>query len=176
MTRARSSTPSHRAIAEANAALLSRLDLTVEQGASTCWACGSGPGGDGSLGWLQRAHVVAVVAGGDDSPANFFLLCAVCHREQPDGASRAAQEAWLRAHESQVERVARLAAPASRWAAERLDDLSPTLAELADAHAAASRTLQASKGGAHLGNELSSAAWNIAAETVEELRRKKGKK
>lgn len=175
MTRERPPTPPHRAVAKANAALLARLDLTVEQGAETCWACGAGRGSDGSLGWLQRAHVVAAAAGGDDSPANFFLLCAVCHREQPDGAPRAAQEAWLRAHESQVERLTRLAAPAARWAGEMLVDLSPTASELVDAHAVALQGARSGKGAAHTGNELASAAWNVAVQTVDELRRKRGK-
>jgi len=44
---------------------------------------------------MTRAHVVAKSVGGPDTPNNYFLLCDVCHVEQPDGLSREIQEAWL---------------------------------------------------------------------------------
>jgi hypothetical protein len=53
---------------------------------------------------------------------------------------------------------------------------SSTPSHRAVAQANAAQTVRASKGGAHLGNELASAAWGVAAETVEELRRKRGRK
>lgn len=56
----------------------------------TCWACGAE-----KKTVMVRAHVEAKSAGGEDTPSNYFLLCDVCHVEQPDGLSREIQEEWL---------------------------------------------------------------------------------
>ncbi len=39
----------------------------------TCFACGM----DGK----EKAHIVARVVGGDDSPENLHILCSVCHKD-----------------------------------------------------------------------------------------------
>lgn len=76
--------PTHRAIVEANGALLATLDVPLEDAACTCWGCGAS-----SEGWRPaRAHVQALTHGGSSEPGNFFLLCDRCHDEQPDGAPR----------------------------------------------------------------------------------------
>jgi hypothetical protein len=96
----RAGIPSHADIAGTNRALVATLaNVTADLTACwTCWACGiqCTP---------ERAHVLARSQGGSDAPENFFLLCAVCHREQPDGAPRAAQVAWLRAREHHTQRA-----------------------------------------------------------------------
>ncbi len=78
-------------IAGSNIDLLRRLRIQPCESMETCWACrGVYPDMP-----LTRAHVQATVHGGSMDPRNFFLLCDHCHIEQPDGAPREAQEAWL---------------------------------------------------------------------------------
>lgn len=36
------------------------------------------------VGFLQRAHVVPSMLGGENKPSNYFLLCKRCHQESPD--------------------------------------------------------------------------------------------
>lgn len=69
----------------------------VERLTRTCWACGA-------VGkrLKTRAHVIAKSQGGQDTPDNYFLLCDVCHDEQPDGLSREIQEKWLLTRENQL--------------------------------------------------------------------------
>jgi len=83
------------AIVAANAALLARLGIDPAEAATTCWGCRVD-----ALRGPQRVHVVARTHGGSDAPDNFFILCWLCHRDQPDGVSRATQEAWLIRRES----------------------------------------------------------------------------
>lgn len=97
----RSTMPSVRQIVDANGPLIARLRGFVGADASaTCWACC----------WTdaefqpERAHVVGLANGGSNDPGNFFLLCHLCHREQPDGAGREEQEEWLTGHEWHHER------------------------------------------------------------------------
>lgn len=42
----------------------------------TCWGCGFGGG------FIDRAHIKAVHAGGSNDPANIVLLCRACHIAQ----------------------------------------------------------------------------------------------
>jgi hypothetical protein len=94
---ARAKLPRPAAIVAANAALLATLPNAAGLDPSrACWACGFAF----ARGAPQRAHVAPASAGGSSDPGNFLLLCAVCHREQPDGQPRAAQEAWLRSREN----------------------------------------------------------------------------
>jgi hypothetical protein len=69
-------------------------------GSDVCWGCGV----DGDAG-LEKAHVIPVRFGGSMDPSNFFILCPVCHIEQPDAAPRAVQEEWLKARETQGSRI-----------------------------------------------------------------------
>lgn len=96
MSRRRPNAPSHLAIVAANLDLLQTLDSVsydIEEVAhETCWACGYGNSGFKPT----KAHVVRHADGGSMTPDNFFLLCEICHRRQPSGLSRAAQELWLR--------------------------------------------------------------------------------
>ncbi len=71
------------------------LDAEVRRLQRTCWGCGFETVDKG----FTRAHVIARSDGGLDEPSNFFLLCDVCHREQPDGMPRSIQEEWLRKRE-----------------------------------------------------------------------------
>src|SRR5581483_3205674 len=80
-----------------------RIDDEAEA-LTSCWACGAGDFAETSL---ERAHIVAVSLGGDSTPSNFLLLCGLCHRDQPDGASREVQLMWLYAHESDIDRFMR---------------------------------------------------------------------
>jgi hypothetical protein len=84
-----------RQIVEANLDLIASLPNLDESSdpARTCWACGWELQGEGNL---NRSHVVAKAHGGADEPSNYFLLCHVCHDEQPDGLPRESQLSWLR--------------------------------------------------------------------------------
>jgi len=93
--------PSVESIASAQAELVMSLDgVSLDVAHMTCWAClytspQFAP---------ERAHIHGVSNGGDCGPSNYFLLCWRCHNEQPDGAPRATQEAWLKAHEKWTDR------------------------------------------------------------------------
>ena len=52
----------------------------------TCFACGMSGG--------ERAHILARVAGGDDTPENLHILCGVCHKDSEYLASNDYTE-WL---------------------------------------------------------------------------------
>lgn len=93
--------PNVKAIAAANKSLIARLpDVYSASAHATCWACRYT-----SRGFVpERAHVVGLANGGSNDPDNFFLLCSLCHREQPDGADRGEQEEWLIEHEGHEER------------------------------------------------------------------------
>ena len=67
--------------------------------AKRCWACGRVEKDP------FRCHIVAASNGGDLHPGNFFLLCDVCHRDQPDTAPRKHQLFWLALHKSYAEMV-----------------------------------------------------------------------
>jgi coenzyme F420-reducing hydrogenase beta subunit len=89
--------PSKAEIVEAQRAVWSRLLIDGDP-ATECWACGA-------TGSLERAHIVAHRNGGSMDPTNFFLLCHICHEEQPDDATVEAQLFWLANHEAQIDRV-----------------------------------------------------------------------
>jgi hypothetical protein len=196
----RGSPPSHRRIAEANFELLKRIDggMSVEDGQATCWACGASDRvpsyfraladmdeatslryqnedyrKESDLGWLERAHVVSVAAGGGTEPSNFFLLCGLCHREQPDGSSREAQEAWLISHESQIERGYRLSTPLVQWVLRSVPD-----AQCSDIQRAfdivkadvEAKTIDSGLGSNSPASEASSFLWNVAERIVRELK------
>jgi 5-methylcytosine-specific restriction endonuclease McrA len=86
--------PPADAIARAQRHLWKRRFVTVEQALTHCWACTREvPTAD-----LEKAHIHPVRFGGSDSSSNLLLLCSLCHGEQDDTASRAAQLRWLRQH------------------------------------------------------------------------------
>lgn len=94
---------SRAAIVRAQVDLIRRLPNVApdDDPARTCWACGnSGPASFRPV----RAHIHAARFGGRDEPLNYFLLCALCHDEQPDAASREVQIDWLLHRESVRER------------------------------------------------------------------------
>jgi hypothetical protein len=99
----RGTMPSIRAIVDAQAPLIERIGLEAPA-AKQCWACGA-------IGHVDRAHIVAHSDGGSMHPSNFFLLCGVCHREQPDHQAVDAQIFWLLTHESQSARILRITRP-----------------------------------------------------------------
>lgn len=90
------SRPAKNKIVAAQAELLKLVD--IDDPLVQCWACGK-------KGRLERAHIVARALGGSNDSSNFFLLCALCHVEQPDAQSREAQEQWLLNRDSEVARV-----------------------------------------------------------------------
>jgi hypothetical protein len=165
--------PTHWQIAKANAGLLWDLGFGLDEARQTCWSCCAEGDGAPGLGWLQRAHVVAKSAGGGNDPSNFFLLCGQCHREQPDGAPRAAQEAWLRRRESQVDRLLRLAAPV----AEHIVSSAPSGVSAEDASEAWAVALESAycvgMAGAHKENAVASLAWGVGQAAIEHMNRTK---
>ena len=54
-----------------------------------CWRCSRETR-------LQKCHIVPHALGGMDSPENFVLLCARCHREAPNVSDPAFIWIWLR--------------------------------------------------------------------------------
>lgn len=104
-----STRPSRERIVAAQEALIRTLPWEVqERPLDRCWACCITCDADSRV---QRAHIVARQRGGSFDPSNFFLLCLVCHNEQPDNAPVEVQVRWLRTHESSVERTTRRVAP-----------------------------------------------------------------
>ncbi len=90
----RTSRPSIKRIVEAQRAVWMRVGLSEDLAGETCWACCLS-----EEGWRpERAHIVAKRHGGSVEPSNFFLLCASCHCDQPDGAPPAWQLEWLLTH------------------------------------------------------------------------------
>lgn len=87
----RPSPPSRWKIAHHHQELLLLLGIDIRLATVACWACGALYQ---TLG-LERAHIDAYSKGGSNHPSNYFLLCSLCHREQPDGADKAFQVAWL---------------------------------------------------------------------------------
>jgi hypothetical protein len=99
--------PTIKNIVAAQNALILRLG--IEQPDDDCWGCRSDDG-DGPL---TRCHIVAVRNGGSMAPENFFLLCELCHRNQPDGMSLSTQLIWLETIEYCLDRRARKLRPIS---------------------------------------------------------------
>ena len=70
-----------------------------------CWACQCPPyrtadTEDSKVLWnkdtlLDRAHILPRSKGGDDSPANLFLLCPNCHAEAPDTTNPRNFFSWI---------------------------------------------------------------------------------
>ncbi len=89
--------PSILEIVTAQAELVHSIqDLPCEQASNACWACLFY-----SPSFIPaRAHIDGTSNGGDNDPANFLLLCDICHRQHPDGAAREDQIAWLMSHET----------------------------------------------------------------------------
>lgn len=57
-----------------------------------CWGCGFCAEPD----WQEKAHIVAHEDGGSTDPSNFFLLCHICHKEQPSRLPKGLQIEWLK--------------------------------------------------------------------------------
>jgi hypothetical protein len=154
--------PTIDAIVKANEGTLRRIEFNDDEAHSRCWACGG-------LANLERAHVVAIAHGGGNEPENFFLLCWVCHREQPDGAPADVQLEWLASHESQIARTSRTMMPIMAWIARSVAD-AETLENL-DQQAALQRLiLEGSHGSAascHVSNALSTHYWCAAKKFVD---------
>jgi hypothetical protein len=98
MKRKRSAMPSRHKIAEAWLKSPDSLDREVvgEFGSTArecdvCWRCGGTPGCAG----IERAHIVPDCRGGSPEPLNLLLLCARCHKKQPDGMDRQTQLRWV---------------------------------------------------------------------------------
>lgn len=163
--------PSHLRIAEANSELLKRISggLSVSEAAKTCWACGKTSSRD-SVGWLERAHVISAAAGGTNTPDNFFLLCSVCHREQPDGSSRNAQEVWLLRHDCEINVFMSLFDPVMRYVQDSMTHRNFDPDALSDVLDASPNTrLRSGVGANHFGNRVSSLMWNYAEDLLSEI-------
>jgi hypothetical protein len=88
-----------------------------------CWACGDRTA-------LERAHILARDAQGNEDPGNLLLLCNECHHDQPSGACLEGQLQWLLNHETHAHRLSRvsrevvelvMARPhAAQWSTARL--------------------------------------------------------
>ena len=63
----------------------------------TCWACAAQIDRG-----LEKAHIEPHRTGGSSTADNFLLLCHECHRAHPDDMPRAAQVAWLKVREKEV--------------------------------------------------------------------------
>lgn len=167
--------PSRRAIAEANEDLIRRLEVSWTMADKTCWACGAAGDDDEPSGWLQRAHVQAMSGGGTDDPSNFFLLCWVCHRDQPDGAPRDVQEEWLLTHESQSDRTSRTAKPVLHWLRVQMAEFGLTAEEARDLRdTVPMRDLIDSAAAAHAGNRSSTFLWSLARRYVDAIKARRG--
>lgn len=133
--------PTHGQIVEANLDLLVTLPnlqpfdpedpwdcVDVQR---TCWACGTWSGRSDRSGRankspkMTRSHVVARSRGGSDAPSNFFLLCDVCHAEQPDGMPRESQVEWLRRREDWLTSYSKLIAELLSRVQASVPDASP---------------------------------------------------
>lgn len=145
----RKTRPSKKEIVSANATFIEEVlqpkhNEALEEYEHFCWACGEATR-------LERAHVQAVAHGGSHEPENFFLLCAYCHDEQPDGQPRDAQVRWLLSRPSffllflrrgeEIWAAVRAATAASddqlmRWQVDR--QASPNYFDRLDVHSAAS--------------------------------------
>jgi hypothetical protein len=55
-----------------------------------CWRCTE------STTRLQRCHIVPASQGGPDEPANLVLLCARCHRENPNISDAPIMWKWIK--------------------------------------------------------------------------------
>lgn len=107
-------TPSQAKIIKANKdLLLNRLCIDSEYH-NNCWACGSQSS-------LQRAHVEPYCLNNNEEPENYFLLCELCHKEQPDVADREYQESWIINHESEITRIEREMALSIKYLKEQIE-------------------------------------------------------
>lgn len=107
-------TPSQAKIIKANKNfLLNKLCLDLEYHAN-CWACGAQSA-------LQKAHVEPFCLNNNEEPENYFLLCEICHKEQPDTADREYQELWLLNHESQITRIEREMSNSIKYLKEQVE-------------------------------------------------------
>jgi hypothetical protein len=154
--------PSIDAIIKANESTLRRIEFSNDEARSRCWACCG-------LANLERAHIVAIAHGGGNEPENFFLLCWVCHREQPDGAPPDVQLKWLASHESQIARTSRTMMPIMAWIARSVTD-ADELQNL-DQQAALQRLIlegsYASAASSHTSNVLATHYWCAAKKFVD---------
>jgi hypothetical protein len=71
---------------------------SLSEAHDTCWACGLRWHRPDGRGWTARCHVQARANLGGGSGTNLFLLCRLCHEQQPDGRPRDEQELWLLEH------------------------------------------------------------------------------
>jgi len=146
--------PTVKSIVAANQSLVRDLELLDPW--EECWKCRHCPHK------LIRAHVVARSGGGSDAPDNFFLLCDDCHRLQPDGAPRPAQDAWIRMRaESRVTRcVTQVVAACSALDPGRIEEWLS--ADTFGNRIAAAIELGNKAGGAHgRANVSHSTAWSF---------------
>lgn len=54
------------------------VPMIYDCGESRCFACNK------EISTLERAHIVPLALGGQDTPKNYVLLCKECHKESPD--------------------------------------------------------------------------------------------
>ena len=57
---------------------------------------------------MTRSHIKSRLKDGEDEAANYFLLCDVCHREQPDGLDKELQMEWLKDREDWFVRTSKI--------------------------------------------------------------------
>ena len=157
--------PTRKAIVKANARLIHILEMDDDEAARTCWACGVRCS-------TERAHIKASSHGGTNAPSNFFLLCAVCHSEQPDGASYDAQIRWLRTRPSEVERLSALAIQIANVISVSCGDAIPDNVDAIWHGVAADLRLQETRAAsARRTNHVATLAWEAAEMVIQNVRR-----
>lgn len=67
------------------------LSVDFAEAHERCWRCGHERG-------VERCHIVPDSLGGEDTPANFVLLCKRCHLDNPNVADTEVMWDWLRAY------------------------------------------------------------------------------
>ncbi len=70
-------------------------NVTIETAQNHCWRCRIQKR-------LDRCHIIATALGGEDTPANFVLLCKHCHIASPDVLDENFMWLWLRAYKTDL--------------------------------------------------------------------------
>jgi len=64
-----------------------------------CWNCGNYKRkGKKYQTYLQRCHIVPDSLGGNDTPSNYVLLCAECHKEAPNTNNHNDMWDWIKSN------------------------------------------------------------------------------